>query len=474
MSSRFTELECAACDVIQIIKQIPELEYTRLSVIGGLALWHYLPDYRPTDNINFITNISTSPSWVKKRLLEWPNASFILRSQILYYQSPSGREVQIDISPEWLSPYLPDSARNIRDIPYGEVPYISLTDLIVFKLDSSGLRSNLVKKERDARDAAALVEFEIGRRLCEASPPLELSRRQEQVVEEALCDVARCGAKEKTWWERHLGLSGSEFIPSGTEGGRDEYRQRARLHSNPNPGTAWWYYERLDRAHPDHLSRFSSFRRSSTTAVSAAQDPSAAVRPGVARSASYTGYDRRCARDYRFQQQRAFRSPAVGAATLTQPKTTNASYYGYAYAPSSPHSYASPTMGGGSTPKRLSITSSDSGYSSSSGGGGGDCDGQFYYLEPAGSSVGVGGGENDVSGWVFDDEREVWEGVGEFGRKRGSNNVLRSGGGGRRMGRARGYSDLSSSSMMGGGGLETVPEHENERAPVKRSVTFQL
>ncbi|KAI1639603.1 hypothetical protein F4809DRAFT_638409 [Biscogniauxia mediterranea] len=476
MSTRFRELECAACDVIQIIKQIPELAHTRLSVIGGLALWHYLPNYRPTDNINFITNISTSPSWVKKRLLEWPNASFVLRSQILYYQSPSGREVQIDISPEWLSPYLPDSARNVRDIPYGEVPYISLTDLIVFKLDSSGLRSNLVKKERDARDAAALVEYEVGRRLSEARPPLQLSPKQEQVVEEALCDVAKCGAKEKVWWERHLGLSpaGSGLEYASLGGGRreDELEQRAairsRLLTDSDPGTAWWYYERLDRAHtcPDRVSRFGWLRRSNTvdspaTAVPVQDDPFS-VRPGVARSASYNGYDQWRTREYhrliqnqqqqQQQQQRQFR---VSAATMTQPKTTNSSFYGYASSSSSPMSRV----------KRSSLAGSDSGYSSS------DCDGHFYYLEPPGSTGGSsGGGDNDsdvyMSGWVFEDERE--EGAG---RKKGA---LRSGGMSKRTGRARGYSDLSSCGSAMGGGLETVPEHENEKAAVKRSVTFQL
>lgn len=47
--ARFHELERAASDVIQNVKQIQELRHARLSVIGGLALWHYLPEYRSTD-----------------------------------------------------------------------------------------------------------------------------------------------------------------------------------------------------------------------------------------------------------------------------------------------------------------------------------------------------------------------------------------------------------------------------------------
>ncbi|KAI0595918.1 hypothetical protein F4775DRAFT_341126 [Biscogniauxia sp. FL1348] len=466
MSSRFNELECAACDVIQIIKQIPELEHTRLLVIGGLALWHYLADYRSTDNINFITNISTSPSWVKKRLLEWPNASFVQRSQILYYQSPSGREVQVDISPEWLSPYLPASAPNIRDIPYGEVPYISLTDLIVFKLDSSGLRSSLVKRERDARDAAALVEYAVGQRLKEARPPLELSRKQEKVVEEALCDVSKCGAKEKVWWERHLGLmpaeSGLDY--ASLEGGRREDERaagRCRFHSNSDPGTSWWYYERLDRAHayPNHVSRLAWLRRSNPvdapTAGAPAQDGPSPVRAGVARSASCNGHGQWSGREYHhlIQKQQQQRPSRVPAATMTQPKTTTASLYGYTSS-SSPRSWL----------KRPSLAGSDSGYSS------GDSDGNFYYLEPTGSTSTSSGGGGDngayTSGWLFDDEWEEEVGKGK--------RALKSGGMSKRMGRTRGSSDLSSCGSAIGGGLETVPEHENEKTAVKRSVTFQV
>lgn len=49
MTVELKELEYAVCDVIQIVKQIPELAESRLAVIGGLALWHYLPGHRPTD-----------------------------------------------------------------------------------------------------------------------------------------------------------------------------------------------------------------------------------------------------------------------------------------------------------------------------------------------------------------------------------------------------------------------------------------
>ncbi|KAI1454517.1 hypothetical protein F4805DRAFT_477576 [Annulohypoxylon moriforme] len=291
--ARFQELERAACDVIQNVKEIQDLRHARLSVIGGLALWHYLPEYRSTDNINFITNISTSPSSLKKRLLERPDSPFFQRSQALFYKCPNGEDVRIDISPEWLSPYLPESAVKVQDISQDEIPYISLTDLIVFKLDSSGLRSNPAKKERDACDAAALVDLACSRR-----GSIDLSKKQEQVVEEALCDVAKCGTKEKCWWEKHMGLESKTLeVP----GGRSQQRQgRPHSKSDPSPSrtpvnndpNAAWHYEKLDRA---HIRQFKSMHSSR-----------ASGRPGMMRSASH----------------RMIRDTGL---ILTQPKTTHAS-----------------------------------------------------------------------------------------------------------------------------------------------------
>ncbi|KAI0095448.1 hypothetical protein F4814DRAFT_457607 [Daldinia grandis] len=294
--ARLQELEHAACDVIQNVKQIQDLRHARLSVIGGLALMHYLPEYRSTDNINFITNISTSPSSLKKRLLERPESPFFQRSQALFYKAPRGQEIRVDISPEWLSPYLPDSAIKVQDISSDEVPYISLTDLIVFKLDSSGLRSNPVKKERDAQDAAALVDFATHKK------SLQLSEKQEQVVEEALCDVAKCGTKEKGWWEKRMGLTKNPADAEGTPYGRGRKQNRPHSKSDPSPSrslpttndpNAAWHYERLDHA---HIRRFNSLHSSRS-----------ANRSGVPRPSS----------------QRRLRDPG---STMTQPKTTHARF----------------------------------------------------------------------------------------------------------------------------------------------------
>ncbi|KAI2625865.1 hypothetical protein GGR54DRAFT_637639 [Hypoxylon sp. NC1633] len=290
--AQFRELEHAVCDVIQNVKEIQDLRQARLLVIGGLALWHYLPEYRSTDNINFVTNISTSPSSLKKRLLERPGSPFFQRSQALFYKGPRGREIRVDISPEWLSPYLPKNAMRVQEISQDQIPYVSLIDLIVFKLDSSGLRSNPIKKERDARDAAALVEF------ASRKGSIELSEKQEQVVEEALCDVAKCGTKEKGWWESRMGLDKKPVAATPDERQGRGKQSRPHSKSDPSPSgspiaydsNAAWHYEQLDCANTRQFNPLRSNRGNG--------------RSGLARSTSH-----RLLRDKGF--------------IMTQPKTTH-------------------------------------------------------------------------------------------------------------------------------------------------------
>lgn len=99
-------------------------------------------------------------------------------------------------------PYLPTSARLVRNIPPGDVPYISLVDLIVFKIDSCGLRRSLVPRMRDALDAAALLEH------AARHQPLQLNYRKERLVRRGLPDVVEYGGRGPGWWHRRLGLDG--------------------------------------------------------------------------------------------------------------------------------------------------------------------------------------------------------------------------------------------------------------------------
>ncbi|KAF2967095.1 hypothetical protein GQX73_g6465 [Xylaria multiplex] len=197
MRGRLKELEDAVCDVIQIIKQIPELTGTKLAVVGGLALWHYLPDYRPTNNINFVTNATNDEdlSFLEQKLLEHPNSPFIQDQQALFYHSPAGWDIQIKISTRWhvsilrtifffpgapefsvflpapapcshdgQSPYLPEPTHFVYEIPYGQVPYISPADLVASKINSTQLKTSK-RRQQDADDAKALIDHELAGQL---------------------------------------------------------------------------------------------------------------------------------------------------------------------------------------------------------------------------------------------------------------------------------------------------------------------
>ncbi|MCJ1401157.1 hypothetical protein MMC11_004369 [Xylographa trunciseda] len=172
-----TQLETAAADVIRILKGISEYSNARIAIIGGLALWKYIPAGRTTEDVNFIVNIGNAPQGVKETLLALPNSPF--------------------------SPYMPAAAAELRDLPAGAIPYISATDLVVFKMNSCGLRAQTSKKRTDAADAQVLLE----RLTVHAS--LNLTDAQRAIVEPCIKDVVAHGTKTKGWWRERLGLPAS-------------------------------------------------------------------------------------------------------------------------------------------------------------------------------------------------------------------------------------------------------------------------
>ncbi|EQB51598.1 hypothetical protein CGLO_08849 [Colletotrichum gloeosporioides Cg-14] len=193
------QLEAAASEVISVLKGIREFSNARIAVIGGLALWKYLPNGRTTEDVDFIINIDSAPQGVKQRLLSLPNSPFIQQAQFFYYKHGS-TYIQIDITPQWQSPYMPTAALEVRTVPNGVIPYISPSDLIVFKINSCGLRAQAAKKRTDAADAQALLEF------ATKSSALSLTSAQRAVVEPCIADVVTHGSKKEKWWKERLGL----------------------------------------------------------------------------------------------------------------------------------------------------------------------------------------------------------------------------------------------------------------------------
>lgn len=172
----------------------------------------HLPN--PQQSIDLIVNSSTSASLLRKKLLQHPMSPLVESSGLLYYQvssparSPGGTTqtpgIEVRLTPEMLCPYLPSAARpatTINPVP-AHLPYVSLVDLIAFKMDACGLRDSVPKKQQEARDAAALLE------VAAEHSALQLDEEQARVVEECLPDVLRHSEdpdkQGKSWWQIRL------------------------------------------------------------------------------------------------------------------------------------------------------------------------------------------------------------------------------------------------------------------------------
>lgn len=124
----------------------------------------------------------------------------IEKSGGIFYRHTSGWQIEVKLIPDWLCPYLPAAARPVRENA-GTLPYLSLHDLIVFKMDACGLHETRKSKEREAREAAALLE------LASEHCPLKLDDAKMEKIDQALSDIVEFSLPEhdKSWWQRHLG-----------------------------------------------------------------------------------------------------------------------------------------------------------------------------------------------------------------------------------------------------------------------------
>ncbi|KAJ5249512.1 hypothetical protein N7524_011828 [Penicillium chrysogenum] len=192
----FAELEVAAGAVIDILKTMPEFSNSRIAVIGGLGLWNYLRRYRTTEDVDFLITVQGAPKAVKDRLLAMPSTT----GSTLFYKGVGGKSIQIDITPDWQSPYVPSAAVPISAARSNALPYISEIDLLVFKINCCGLRPTPAKKLRDATDARTLAED-----LCSRGS-INLTPAQKSAVLQGLDDVAQLSRRDKSWWMAKLAL----------------------------------------------------------------------------------------------------------------------------------------------------------------------------------------------------------------------------------------------------------------------------
>ncbi|KAB8254572.1 hypothetical protein BDV32DRAFT_142787 [Aspergillus pseudonomiae] len=142
----FAELEAAASSVIDILKTMSEFSNVKIAVIGGLGLWKYLRGYRTTEGVDILITVQGAPK---------------------------------------TSPYILSAAGPISAVRPGSLPYISETDLLIFKINSCGLRSTPAKKLRDATDARSLADD------LSSKGPIVLSSTQKSAVLQGLDDVPK-------------------------------------------------------------------------------------------------------------------------------------------------------------------------------------------------------------------------------------------------------------------------------------------
>ncbi|KAE8371069.1 hypothetical protein BDV26DRAFT_149522 [Aspergillus bertholletiae] len=197
----FAELEAAASSVIDILKTMSEFSNAKIAVIGGLGLWKYLRGYRTTEDVDFLITVQGAPKTVKDKLLAMPSSPFQQQAQLFFYRSSNGKHIQVDITPDWQSPYLPSAAVPISAVRPGSLPYISEIDLLIFKINSCGLRPTPAKKLRDATDARSLADDLSSKGL------IVLSSTQKSAVLQGLDDVVRLSGKDRAWWKSKLALS---------------------------------------------------------------------------------------------------------------------------------------------------------------------------------------------------------------------------------------------------------------------------
>ncbi|KAI0517889.1 hypothetical protein F5B22DRAFT_103833 [Xylaria bambusicola] len=237
------ELESAALDVISILKGLPQFAEQKIAVIGGTALWKYLPRGRSTEDVDFIVTLD-GPKSIKPILLKLKNSPFEERAQWFYYRTPATKLIQIDFVAQWQAPYFPSAAQKIKDIPRGIVPMISPEDLVLSKMFSCGLRANPRQKRRDAGDAEDLLEA-----LTAKVPSLRLSDAKIEVAKQGLADVLSVSERGEAWWRSKLGIpkspspSPSRVVSSASSASRGgSSGQRGSPRESASKGSPRRYY----------------------------------------------------------------------------------------------------------------------------------------------------------------------------------------------------------------------------------------
>ncbi|KAF7172420.1 hypothetical protein CNMCM6106_006640 [Aspergillus hiratsukae] len=194
----------AARAVITSLQAIPERHQAKVIIIGGAALENHVPGYRPTRDVDILIFDRDDPNStraIRAELLSLIPRQFEERAQPIYFTGNPNDEVQVDIIPPDLPPYLPADATTLGDVDLNHLPFLSLLDLLVYKIHCCSMRPSRDKRTQDAQDAHVLVN------ILSQQEAIALNDSQEQAVLSGLDGMLECyRARTRQWWQSALGL----------------------------------------------------------------------------------------------------------------------------------------------------------------------------------------------------------------------------------------------------------------------------
>ncbi|KAK4038319.1 hypothetical protein C8A01DRAFT_37706 [Parachaetomium inaequale] len=153
MTLHYQRLEQAALDVIDALRQIPQFSDLGIAVIGGFARVHHNRGSRGTSDVDFIIDTAeiALEREIKQAILNLGGTDFSQEAHVFRHVLNGGTDYcRVDFFPRDICPYLPPAAQQVQHIPLNAIPFISPTDLIVFKIHSCGTRGDATKNKDDA------------------------------------------------------------------------------------------------------------------------------------------------------------------------------------------------------------------------------------------------------------------------------------------------------------------------------------
>ncbi|KAF7164867.1 hypothetical protein CNMCM5623_009294 [Aspergillus felis] len=190
---------------LQALPDAPELQRANIAIIGGLALKYYAPDYRPTKDVDILIFDRDHPICTRdvraKLVSRFPN-DFEDVPEPVFSCLDIPNTVKVDFIPQELLPYLPADAATLEEVDPNQLPFLPLLDLLVYKINSCGMRPTADKRKQDAEDAQELVN------ILSWQGTITLDDSQKQAVLSGLDEMLEYSRESRQWWESALGLSG--------------------------------------------------------------------------------------------------------------------------------------------------------------------------------------------------------------------------------------------------------------------------